>query len=138
MEQRMTHVHLAWVNTRDQQDSGETLVALPMEIGRTASNQLRLSDRHAGVSRQHARLYFDVGNIVLEDLDSLNGVYIGQEKVQRTIVSSGTKVSLGSYLLTICTPLRCTNEDCQRPLAPDVTMCQWCGQFSADAQTRNF
>ncbi|MGB1253382.1 MAG: FHA domain-containing protein [Candidatus Promineifilaceae bacterium] len=131
----MVHVHVSWVNMRDQQDRGSVLTELPLNIGRMPDNEICLSDRMAGISRHHARVSAETGSIMLSDCDSLNGVYVGEQPIYQQTITNGTQFSVGQYLLTLREAIRCQNNDCNRPINPDSTMCQWCGQFSADAYT---
>ena len=131
----MVHVHVSWVNMRDQQDRGSVLSDLPLEIGRLPTNHICLSDRSAGISRHHARLSTDAGAIILSDCNSLNGVFIGEQQIDQHTITHGAQFWIGHYLLTIREAMHCQNQDCHRPLKPDTTMCPWCGQFSADAYT---
>lgn len=132
----MVHVHVSWVNMRDQQDRGKLLAELPLEIGRLPTNDICLSDRMAGISRHHARITTDAGSIVLTDCGSLNGVFIGEQQIGQQAIANGTQFSVGHYLLTLREAMHCQNQDCHRPLQPETTMCPWCGQFSADAHTQ--
>lgn len=65
----------------------------PFRIGRSDECEVSLHDQH--VSRVHARCFFEDGQWWLEDLNSSNGTYVGQERVMRVPVSTGTIVRLG-------------------------------------------
>ena len=58
-------------------------------IGRGDQANLRLPD--VGISRRHARLDFDGGQVVLTDLGSTNGTYL-----DRTRLTTPTPISLGA------------------------------------------
>ncbi len=62
-------------------------------IGRSAECEVSLQDQH--VSRVHARCFFEAGQWWLEDLNSSNGTYVGQERVTRIPLHTGTTVRLG-------------------------------------------
>ena len=70
----------------------------PLLIGRAAECQVQTQD--AMVSRRHARIIWD-GNYWIEDLGSSNGVYVGNEKVQRAPVRPGDTVTCGSLVLRL-------------------------------------
>ncbi len=54
----------------------------------------------SGVSRRHARLIWQ-GAWNIEDLGSINGVYVrGQKIFQRTPLSNGDQIALGRLILT--------------------------------------
>jgi hypothetical protein len=67
-------------------------------IGRDAVNAVAIND--AEVSRKHARLTFQGGKYVLEDLGSTNGTFVnGQRLVSSTVLKSGDVVSLGEQIV---------------------------------------
>jgi hypothetical protein len=67
-------------------------------IGRDAASGVAIND--AEVSRQHARLTFQGGKYVLEDLGSTNGTFVnGQRLTGATVLKSGDVVSLGEQIV---------------------------------------
>jgi len=55
------------------------------------------------VSNRHARIYYDAtyGNVIIEDLDSTNGILInGRQAPHKNLLKDGWVVSLGSVTLT--------------------------------------
>lgn len=67
-------------------------------IGRGESSQVRLTD--VGISRQHARLEFDGGRVVLTDLGSTNGTTVNGARVNAATLQHGDVVQLGTTTLT--------------------------------------
>src|SRR5581483_6163925 len=67
-----------------------------MLIGRATECQIQTQD--AMVSRRHARIVWD-GNYWIEDLGSSNGVYIGNERVQKAPFRPGDTVTCGSLVM---------------------------------------
>jgi pSer/pThr/pTyr-binding forkhead associated (FHA) protein len=65
-------------------------------IGR--ANEAQIQTQDAMVSRRHARIVWD-GGYWVEDLGSSNGVYVGQEKVQRAPFRPGDVVTCGSLVI---------------------------------------
>src|SRR5215470_12156624 len=63
-------------------------------LGRGDKADLRLLDD--GISREHARIVKDRGQMVLEDLGSTNGTYCNGERVTRQALSEGDKILIGS------------------------------------------
>ena len=70
----------------------------PILIGRATECQVQTQD--AMVSRRHARIYWD-GNYWIEDLGSSNGVYVGNDKVQKAPFRPGDTVTCGSLILRL-------------------------------------
>jgi predicted component of type VI protein secretion system len=70
-------------------------------IGRAAEADLRLADR--SVSRQHARLFLDGGQVRIADLKSHNGVRVnGQQLLGETVtLVPGDLVSIGEVHLAL-------------------------------------
>jgi diguanylate cyclase (GGDEF)-like protein len=63
-------------------------------LGRGDKVDLRLIDD--GISREHARILRQDGQLLLEDLGSTNGTYCNGERVQRHALAEGDKILLGS------------------------------------------
>ena len=64
-------------------------------IGRGDQANLRLPD--VGISRRHARLDFDGGQVVLTDLGSTNGTMVNGTRIYgETALSDGDIISFGS------------------------------------------
>src|SRR5260370_4399961 len=70
----------------------------PILIGRATECQVQTQD--AMVSRRHARIYWE-GNYWIEDLGSSNGVYVGNDKVQKAPFRIGDTVTCGSLVLRL-------------------------------------
>ncbi|MEM7115870.1 MAG: FHA domain-containing protein [Chloroflexota bacterium] len=130
------HIHLSWHNSINETDSGHATVTLPLRIGRSQQNDLVLAGQQAGVSRQHARLMHSGHEIIVVDLESTNGTYVNGRRVRKTTLHNGAQVSIGNYVLTLQTLVRCNDDDCQRLVSSQQLTCPWCGHFLADAATR--
>ena len=67
-------------------------------IGRDATHAVSIND--AEVSRKHARLTFQGGKYVIEDLGSTNGTFVnGQRLVSPAVLKPGDVVSLGEQIV---------------------------------------
>jgi hypothetical protein len=82
-------------------DSGEarTFTRLPITIGRSEENDLVLNDET--VSARHAQVYYDerLKDICIQDLDSLNGVYIADQPTRKNLLYDGARLALGNIHL---------------------------------------
>ncbi|BCJ65418.1 hypothetical protein Prubr_24390 [Polymorphospora rubra] len=67
-------------------------------IGRGDQASLRLPD--VGISRRHARLDFDGGQVVLTDLGSTNGTMVNGQRVSAVALNPGDMIQLGTTTLT--------------------------------------
>jgi pSer/pThr/pTyr-binding forkhead associated (FHA) protein len=65
----------------------------PVTIGREEGNLLRLNDER--VSRYHAKVQFDNGEVILTDLESTNGTRVNNTVVQIRRLKPGDRVSIG-------------------------------------------
>src|SRR5205085_3148460 len=80
-------------------DKGRTFRDLPtpVTIGREEGNLLRLNDER--VSRFHAKVQQDGGDIILTDLESTNGTRVNGAVVQIRRLRFGDRVCVGRSLL---------------------------------------
>jgi len=62
-------------------------------VGRSRDCDLTLDD--PTVSGRHARLAWDAGKIVVEDLGSANGTFVGDERIERTQIRPGDDLRFG-------------------------------------------
>jgi pSer/pThr/pTyr-binding forkhead associated (FHA) protein len=69
----------------------------PVSIGREEGNTLRLNDER--VSRFHAKIQHDSGEIILTDLESTNGTRVNGNVVQIRRLRPGDRIGLGRSLL---------------------------------------
>jgi hypothetical protein len=69
----------------------------PVSIGREEGNILRLNDER--VSRFHAKVQFDNGEMILTDLESTNGTRVNGTVVQIRRLRPGDRVGIGRSLL---------------------------------------
>jgi len=71
-----------------------------ISIGRDSSNSISVND--AEVSRHHARLNFQGGKYVLDDLGSTNGTFVnGQRLTGPRVLKSGEVISLGEQIVFV-------------------------------------
>lgn len=67
-----------------------------MEIGRSVSSDVSLPET-LSVSRHHARLRFEKGQVLLEDLGSTNGTYVNDRSISSTAtLGSGDRFQVGT------------------------------------------
>ena len=85
----------AWVMIKSGPRAGQSipLNAGSTFIGRAPGNDLVVDD--ATVSRQHARISFEEGEYVLEDVGSTGGTMVEGSKAGRTRLTSGTSIAIG-------------------------------------------
>jgi pSer/pThr/pTyr-binding forkhead associated (FHA) protein len=87
-----------------QDDEGKTtvvpLIRDEITIGRKEGNTIRLTERN--VSRRHARIVKSNGSVVVEDLESYNGVKVNGTRIQgRVAVGETDRIQIGDYLLEL-------------------------------------
>ncbi len=73
------------------------LASTEIRIGRAMDCAIRTDD--AMVSRHHSRVFWGGGGYVLEDLQSANGVYFQEQRVQNHMFKHGDAVRCGSLWL---------------------------------------
>ncbi len=67
-------------------------------VGRSPDNEIYIQSKF--VSRHHAQLVSDENGCVIEDLNSTNGVFLGEKQVKKYRLRNGDKISLGIHELT--------------------------------------
>ena len=78
----------------------------PMRIGRSPENEIVLEDTNKGVSRMHAEIRHEDGRYIILDLNSQNGVWIRDRRVQVEPLPVDEPVTVGPYrLVLLATPL---------------------------------
>jgi pSer/pThr/pTyr-binding forkhead associated (FHA) protein len=72
-------------------------LSIPVTIGREEGNGLRLNDER--VSRYHAKVQSEDGDVILTDLDSTNGTRVNGTAIQIRRLRPGDQVSIGRSML---------------------------------------
>jgi pSer/pThr/pTyr-binding forkhead associated (FHA) protein len=73
----------------------------PVTIGRAPDNDLSVDN--LAVSSYHAKIYFEAGRMVIEDLNSLNGTFVNDLRVERATLHDGDKVHIGKHIIKVDT-----------------------------------
>src|SRR5262245_48482844 len=71
-----------------------------MVIGRHTDADVRLP--LPDVSRRHCRCVFESGGWSIQDLNSLNGVYVNGEKIQKAGLREHDSVTIGGFTFEVC------------------------------------
>ncbi len=66
-------------------------------IGRDPASDIFLND--ITVSRRHARIYFEKAEAYIEDLGSLNGIYVDGKRVDKAKLKPGSEIQIGKFKL---------------------------------------
>ena len=91
-----------------------TLEGDQITIGRDSTNGITIND--AEISRRHARLTFQGGKYILEDLGSTNGTFVnGQRLAGPRVLKPGEVVSFGEQIVLV---FEATNFDAGRQSFP--------------------
>ncbi len=69
----------------------------PITIGRTPGNELVIDN--LAVSGHHAKIFFETDKFVLEDLNSLNGTFVNNQRVRKSYLKNGDEVLIGKHTL---------------------------------------
>jgi pSer/pThr/pTyr-binding forkhead associated (FHA) protein len=71
----------------------------PVGIGRSPDNDLPVDN--LAVSNYHARVYYEAGRLVVEDLDSLNGTFVNDLRVERATLHDGDAIWIGKHYIKV-------------------------------------
>ena len=67
----------------------------PVTLGRAPDNDIPIDN--LAVSNYHARLYMEAGSLVIEDLNSLNGTFLNDIRVERAMLKDGDAILIGKH-----------------------------------------
>ena len=87
-------------------------------VGRAEDNEIVLSD--VGVSRRHAQVYVNRGEVTVEDLGSGNGTYFNGYRIQSQPVQDGDEVVIDPFTLRFKVRGRDLSAGSSQPRRPDV------------------
>jgi len=68
-----------------------------LTIGRTAANDLPIDN--LAVSGHHAKISYEGDKFVLEDLNSLNGTFVNNQRVRKSSLKNGDEILIGKHTL---------------------------------------
>jgi len=71
----------------------------PTTIGRAPDNDIPIDN--LAVSNYHARVYAEGGRLVVEDLNSLNGTFVNDLRVERTTLRDGDSIAIGKHHIVV-------------------------------------
>lgn len=68
-----------------------------LTIGRTPGNDVVIDN--LAVSSSHAKIYVEKERVVLEDLESLNGTFVNNQRVHKSYLKDGDEILIGKHSL---------------------------------------
>ena len=71
----------------------------PVTIGRAPDNDIQIDN--LAVSNYHARVYVEAGSLVVEDLNSLNGLFLNDIRVERAMLKDGDAILIGKHEILV-------------------------------------
>jgi len=71
----------------------------PVTIGRAPDNDIQIDN--LAVSNYHARVYVEAGSLVVEDLNSLNGSFLNDIRVERAMLKDGDTILIGKHEIMV-------------------------------------
>jgi pSer/pThr/pTyr-binding forkhead associated (FHA) protein len=73
--------------------------ARPVTIGRAPDNDIQIDN--LAVSSHHAKVYSEESRLVVEDLNSLNGTFVNNQRVQRVTLKQNDQILIGKHHLVV-------------------------------------
>ncbi len=73
--------------------------AQPVTIGRAPDNDVQIDN--LAVSSHHAKVYAEESRLVIEDLNSLNGTFVNNQRVQRVTLKQSDQILIGKHHLVV-------------------------------------
>ena len=71
----------------------------PLTIGRTPDNDIQIDN--LAVSTHHAKIEFGAEQLMIEDLESLNGTFVNKQRVQKSPLRHGDTVTIGKHEILV-------------------------------------
>jgi pSer/pThr/pTyr-binding forkhead associated (FHA) protein len=71
----------------------------PVTIGRAPDNDICIDN--LAISNYHARVYTDAGQLMVEDLKSMNGTFLNNSRVTRERLHSGDSILVGKHVILV-------------------------------------
>jgi pSer/pThr/pTyr-binding forkhead associated (FHA) protein len=71
----------------------------PVTIGRAPDNDIQIDN--LAVSNYHARVYLEAGSLVVEDLNSLNGSFLNDIRIERAMLKDGDSILIGKHEILV-------------------------------------
>ena len=102
-----SHVTQIEVRTQGESISVQTFPQGRIIVGRSPDNEIYIQSKF--VSRHHAQLISDDDGCLIEDLNSTNGLFLGDRQIKKYRLRDGDTVSLGVHEL-VYTDLRDIDE----------------------------
>jgi len=94
----MENKPFAYLVVQDETKKRYPITKTTWRIGRGSDNEMTLQD--SSVSRRHAEIHRDKGDVfTIFDLDSLNGVFVNNDKVKKQILHEGDILDIGDISL---------------------------------------
>jgi pSer/pThr/pTyr-binding forkhead associated (FHA) protein len=118
-ERLSNHSNLSQIEVRTDGEriSVQTFPAGRVIVGRSPDNEIYIKSKF--VSRHHAQLVSDENGCTIEDLNSTNGVFMGEKQVKKQRLNDGDVVTLGVYEL-VYTDLRQSEPANEEDFSDDV------------------
>ncbi|NNF57007.1 MAG: FHA domain-containing protein [Rhodothermaceae bacterium] len=108
-------IHLTWQEP-DSDVHGEWTGDLPLTLGRTTKPAID----HPQVTREHARLDWVDGQLILTDLESRNGTFVADEQVDRAELGASGTFRLGPVVVEVQALLPEPEETVIAPEPPEL------------------
>jgi len=112
-----THVTRLEVRSNGELLAEHTFPLGRVIIGRSPDNEVYIKSKF--VSRHHAQLVSDDSGCVIEDLNSTNGVFVGEKQVKKYRLRDGDKVGLGIHEI-VYRDLRLARQETSDPIEDQV------------------
>ncbi len=94
------HFKLTLVNTGRPGPALSWLLNLPTTVGRGAEHGICVN--HDSISRTHCRFALNgEGALTVRDLNSMNGTYVNDQRVQHALLTPGDQVQLGAVAFRV-------------------------------------
>jgi len=93
-------------------------------LGRQEGNEISLDDKK--VSRKHAKVFREGDSVILEDMGSRNGTFVGEDRITRAVLRDGDVFRVGATKVRVRLekPVTSTPEGASKSLIPEIPQVQ--------------
>jgi len=118
-ERLVDHTNISQIEVRTDGEciAVQTFPAGRIIVGRSPDNEIYIKSKF--VSRHHAQLVSDQDGCMIEDLNSTNGVFMGEKQVKKHRLKNGDVLTLGVHEL-VYTDLRQSESANEENISDDV------------------
>ncbi len=81
-------------------DQNETIIGRDSNCDIQIDN-IAVSREHARITKEHSRITKGPGDYFVEDMGSINGIFVNGQKVIKKLLNTGDEITIGKYFMEV-------------------------------------